>query len=64
MTQCVKYLSPHVYNKQITSWLVRLYDFYYTLVVKDCQTHSFATLTRSFAIFYNSCIKIVRAHKP
>ena len=22
-------------NKQFTSWLVRLYDFYYSLVVKD-----------------------------
>ena len=23
------------YNKQITSWLIRLHDFYYSLVVKD-----------------------------
>ena len=60
----VEYLSLHVYNKPISSWLVRLYDFYYALVVKDCQTHSFATLTRSFAIFHNSCIKMVRAHQP
>ena len=27
--------SLYSYNKQITSWLVRLYDFYYSLVVKD-----------------------------
>ena len=38
--QCIKYLvsllsSLHSYNKQFTSWLVRLYDFYYSLVVKD-----------------------------
>ena len=29
------------YNKQITSWLVHLYDFYYSLVLKDRCTHSF-----------------------
>ena len=50
--QYIKYLvslypSLHSYNKQITSWLVRLYDFYYSLVVKDRETHSFAALTRS-----------------
>ena len=38
--QYIKYLvslcsSLYSYNKQITSWLVRLYDFYYSLVVKD-----------------------------
>ena len=33
---CVEYSSLHVYNKQLTSWLVRLYDFCYALVVKDC----------------------------
>ena len=41
------YSTLHSYNKQFTSWLVRLYDFYYSLIVKDCQTHSFAALTRS-----------------
>ena len=51
--QYIKYLislysSLYSCNKQITSWLVRLYDFYYSLVVKDRQTHSFAALTRSF----------------
>ena len=25
----------HSYDKQITSWLGRLYDFYYSLAVKD-----------------------------
>ena len=24
-----------IYNKQFTSWLVRLHDFYYSLLVKD-----------------------------
>ena len=25
----------HSYDKQITSWLVRFYNFYYSLAVKD-----------------------------
>ena len=28
------YSSLHSYNKQFTSWLVHLYDFYYSLAVK------------------------------
>ena len=44
--QYIKYLislysSLYSYNKQITSWLVRLYDFYDSLVVKDRCAHSF-----------------------
>ena len=31
---------------------------------EESQTHSFAALTRSFAILHNSWIKIVRTHQP
>ena len=31
-----KYSSLDEYNEQITAQLVRLYDCYYALVVKDC----------------------------
>ena len=31
---------------------------------EESQTHSFAALTRSFAILHNSSIKIVRTHPP
>ena len=31
-----RYSSLHSYNKQCTSWLVRLYHFYYSRVVKNC----------------------------
>ena len=49
------------YNKPITSCLVRLYDFYFALVAKDCKTHSFDA--HSFAISYNLSIKIVQIHQ-
>ena len=47
----------YLQNKQITSGLVRLYDFY-SLVVKNRK------LTRAFAILYNQWIKIVQVNQP
>ena len=53
--------SQYLWNKQITSWLVRLYDFY-SLVVKNSNSLA-RRLARSFAILHNSWIKIVRTHQ-
>jgi hypothetical protein len=53
--------SQYLYNKQITSWLVREYDFY--SLVNYYKLSSFAALTRSLVIIH-SWIKIVRAHQP
>ena len=58
------YSSLHSYDKQFTSYLVHLYDFYYSLVVKGRLTHSFAALTRSFNDLSQLVNKIVRTHQP
>ena len=54
--------SQYAYNKQITSWLVRLSDFCSLVVMNYKLTRS--CLARSFVIHHNSWIKIVRAHQP
>lgn len=52
-------LLSNVVNKckQLASWLVRLDDFYYVLVVNDYENHSLPACTRLLAIFHNSCRK-------
>ena len=44
--------------------VARRYGFYVRVAKTISHEWAFATLTRSFAIFHNSCIKIVRAHQP
>ena len=55
-------VSQYIHNKQITSWLVRLYDFYSLVAKNHLLTRSY--LARSFMILHNSWIKIVRTHQP
>ena len=55
--------SWYIYcNKQISSWLVRLYNFYSLLLWRI--TNLFAAPTRSFVILHNPWIKIVWSHQP
>ena len=52
--------SLYSYNKQITSWLVRSYDFYYSLVVKE---KSYA-LTNHEVISISKIVPPTRINEP
>ena len=42
-----KAINGQKFNFNI-SWFIRLYDFYYLIVLKNRLSHSFVALTRSF----------------
>ena len=56
-----------MHNKQFTSWLVRLYDFYYSLVVKDGRKIIFNFQLRSKNVYWQGTeigILACRVHIP